>query len=59
MAPRPVLAKRKPGTKSRVVIADRLDRIEDLLVEVRGVLDVHFKRINKLQSQLETLLEKN
>lgn len=39
-------------------VAKRLDRIEDLLVEMRGVLDFHLKRIGKLQSQLDLLSAK-
>ena len=39
-------------------VAERLDRIEDLLVEMRGVLDFHLKRIGKLQTQLDLLSAK-
>ena len=39
-------------------VAKRLDRIEDLLVEMRGVLDFHLKRIGKLQTQLDLLSAK-
>jgi hypothetical protein len=39
-------------------VAERLDRIEDLLVEMRGVLDFHLKRIGKLQTQIDLLAAK-
>jgi hypothetical protein len=38
-------------------IATRLNRIEDLLIEVRGVLDFHLKRIAALQKQVDILIE--
>jgi hypothetical protein len=37
-----------PATVLRPV-ATRLNRIEDLLIEMRGVLDFHLKRIAALQ----------
>ena len=50
------------GVKAPVVVtavlrpvAARLNRIEDLLIEVRLVLDLHLKRIDKLQRQVDTL----
>jgi hypothetical protein len=39
-------------------VATRLNRIEDLLTEMRGVLDVHLKRIIALQRQVDILVEK-
>jgi hypothetical protein len=40
-------------------VARRLTRIEDLLIEMRGVLDVHLKRIAALQKQVDILFEKD
>ena len=40
-------------------VALRLHRIEDLVIEMRGVLDVHLKRIGALQTQVDLLIEKN
>jgi hypothetical protein len=40
-------------------VATRLNRIEDLLIEMRGVLDVHLKRIAALQRQVDILIEKD
>ena len=40
-------------------VATRLKSIEDLLVEVRGVLDFHLKRITALQRQVDILIEKD
>jgi hypothetical protein len=48
--PRLVVAVVQPVTR-------RLSRIEDLLIEVRGVLDMHLKRISVLQKQLNELKE--
>ena len=39
-------------------VATRLNRIEDLLIEMRMVLDVHLKRIAALQMQVDILIEK-
>jgi hypothetical protein len=39
-------------------MADRLDLIEDLLVEVRGMRDLHLKRIEKVQMKLDLLSAK-
>jgi hypothetical protein len=39
-------------------VATRLNRIEDLLIEMRGVLDFHLKRIAALQKQVDLLIEK-
>jgi hypothetical protein len=36
-----------------------LNRIEDLLIEMRGVLDFHLKRIAALQKQVDFLIEKD
>ena len=36
----------------------RLSRMEDLLIEMRGVQDVHLRKINKLQEQLGELMER-
>jgi hypothetical protein len=38
-------------------VATRLTRIEDLLIEMRGALDVHLKRIAALQTQVDILIE--
>lgn len=40
-------------------VATRLNRIEDLLIEVRGVLDFQLKRIAALQKQVDILIEKD
>jgi len=52
------------GVKAPVVVtavlrpvAARLNRIEALLIEVRLVLDLHLKRIDKLQGLVDTLSE--
>jgi len=37
----------------------RLKRIEDLLIEMRGVLDFQLKRIGVLQKQVDILIENN
>jgi len=51
----------KPIVAAMVIrpVATRLNRIEDLLIEMRGVLDFHLKRIAALQKQVDVLLEKN
>jgi hypothetical protein len=36
----------------------RLSRMEDLLIEMRGVQDVHLRKINKLQEQVGELMER-
>lgn len=57
--------KKKPRVKLPLVaavirpVATRLNRIEDLLIEVRGVLDFHLKRIGALQRQVDILIEKD
>ena len=38
-------------------VASRLNRIEDLLIEMRGALDFHLKRIAALQKQVDILIE--
>jgi hypothetical protein len=38
-------------------VATRLNRIEGLLIEVRGALDFHLKRITALQGQVDILIE--
>ena len=40
-------------------ITTQLNRIEDLLIEMRGALDVHLKRIAVLQTQVDILIEKD
>jgi 5'(3')-deoxyribonucleotidase len=40
-------------------VVTRLNRIEDLLIEMRGVLDFHLKRIAALQKQMDILIEKD
>ena len=40
-------------------VATRLNRIEDLLIEMRGVLDFHLKRIAALQKQVDILIDKD
>ena len=52
--------KRSPVV-ARVIrpVATRLKRMEDLLVEMRGVLDFHLKRITALQTQVDLLIEKD
>ena len=49
--PRVVVAVVQPVTK-------RLSRIEELLIEMRGVQDTHLKRIAALQKQLDELSER-
>ena len=56
--------KRKVGVKRSAVVAKvsrpvatRLNRIEDLLLEMRGVLDFHLKRIAAIQTQVDVLIE--
>ena len=56
--------KRKVGVKRSPVVgeairpvATRLNRIEDLLLEMRGVLDFHLKRIAAIQNQVDVLIE--
>ena len=54
---------RRPNVPPVVVAAvqpvtRRLSRIEDLLIEMRGVQDIHLKRIAALQKQLDDLSEK-
>jgi hypothetical protein len=39
-------------------VSARLGHIEDLLVEMRGVLDFHLKRIAALQKQVDVLVDK-
>ena len=48
--PRLVVAVVQPVTK-------RLSRMEDLLIEMRGVLDTHLRRITTLQGQINELKE--
>jgi hypothetical protein len=38
-------------------VATRLNRIEDLLIEMRGALDFHLKRIAAIQGQVDILIE--
>ena len=38
-------------------VATRLNRIEDLLIEMRGALDFHLKRISAIQKQVDILIE--
>ena len=40
-------------------VAMRLNRIEELLIEMRGALDVHLKRIAALQTQVDILIERD
>jgi hypothetical protein len=40
-------------------VATRLNRIEELLIEMRGALDVHLKRIAALQMQVDILIERD
>jgi hypothetical protein len=54
---------RRPNVPPVVVavvqpVTRRLSRIEDLLIEMRGVQDIHLKRIAALQKQLDDLSEK-
>jgi hypothetical protein len=63
---RPMPTKKKRSIKvapvmAKVIrpVATRLNRIEDLLIEMRGVLDVHLKRIAALQRQVDLLAEKD
>lgn len=50
-----------PAVVSTVVrpVATRLNRIEDLLIEMRGVLDFQLKRIAALQALVDVLIEKD
>jgi len=62
---RPVPTKKKPSVKLPLVaavirpVATRLNRIEDLLVEMRRALDFHLKRIAALQKQVDILIERD
>jgi hypothetical protein len=63
---RPMPTKKKLSAKLPPVVATvirpvatRLNRIEDLLIEMRGVLDFHLKRIAALQKQVDILIEKD
>jgi len=38
-------------------VAMRLHHIEDLVIKMRGALDVHLKRIGALQTQVDLLIE--
>ena len=40
-------------------VATRLNRIEALLIEMRGALDFHLKRIVALQRQVDILIERD
>jgi len=58
--------KKKVSVKVRPVVATvirpvamRLNRIEALLIEMRGALDFHLKRIAALQRQVDVLIEKD
>ena len=55
---RKVCVKRSPIV-AKVIrpVATRLNRIEDLLLEMRGVLDFHLKRIAAIQKQVDVLIE--
>jgi hypothetical protein len=55
------LSAKLPSLVATVIrpVATRLNRIEDLLIEMRGVLDFHLKRIAALQKQVDILIEKN
>jgi len=63
---RPMPVKKKLSVKVTPVVATviqpvttQLNRIEDLLIEMRGALDVHLKRIAALQTQVDILIEKD
>lgn len=63
---RPMPTKKKLSAKLPPVVATvirpvatRLNHIEDLLIEMRGVLDFHLKRIAALQKQVDILIEKD
>ena len=58
--------KKKPRPKLPAVVAiairpvaTRLTRIEDLLIEMRGVLDFQLKRIAALQALVDVLVERD
>jgi hypothetical protein len=57
----PALASTRFATpdRNRRPSATRLNRIEDLLIEMRGVLDFHLKRIAALQKQVDILIERD
>jgi hypothetical protein len=40
-------------------VATRLNRIDNLLIEMRGVLDFHVNRIGALRKQVDILIEKD
>ena len=50
-----------PSVAATVIqpVAARLNRIEDLLIEMRGVLDFHLKRIAALQKRVDILIEED
>ncbi len=56
--------KKRIGVKLPIVVATvirpvvtRLNRIEALLIEMRGALDFHLKRIDALQGHVDILIE--
>jgi hypothetical protein len=58
--------KKKVSVRVRPVVATvirpvamRLNRIEALLIEMRGALDFHLKRIAALQRLVDVLIEKD
>jgi hypothetical protein len=61
----PVMVEKKAHARIPPVVAaivrpvnTRLSRMEDLLIEMRGVQDVHLRKINKLQDQVGELMER-
>ncbi len=61
MPPKKKLSVKLPPVVATVIrpVATRLNRIEDLLIEMRGVLDFHLKRLAALQKQVDILIEKD
>ena len=55
------LSVKVPSVVATVIrpVATRLHRIEDLLIEMRGVLDFHLKRIAAIQKKVDILMEKD
>ena len=55
------LSAKLPAVVSTVIrpVATRLNRIENLSIEMRGVFDFHLKRIGALQQQIAILIEKD
>jgi len=59
LQPWPLPSSRLVSRRNQAPMITRLKRIEDLLIEMRGVLDFQLKRIGVLQKQVDILIENN